>query len=138
MDLLLPAKVEWHLVRDGEPYGPLSDLEMLNGIDAGHLRPDDQLWRSGFNGWRSAAVVFPELYQGPKSFHSGQADSIEVNEPLPFVYERPVERRARSRRALVLPLFLIAILGGAVLYGYSSANWLFSETANFLAQFLAL
>src|SRR5262245_35706002 len=137
MELSL-AKVEWHLVRGGEPYGPFSDLQMLNGIDAGHLRPDDQLWRSGFSGWRPAAVVFPELYyQVPKQSHRGLGDPIEVVDVEPLVYERAVERRARSRKALVLPLFVIVILGGAGLYGYSSADWLLSETANLL-KFLAL
>jgi hypothetical protein len=66
------------------------------------------------------------------------ANPIEVKEPLPLLYERPVERRTTSRRALVLPLFLIAILGGTVSYGYFRADWLLSETAKFLAQFLAL
>src|SRR5262245_32448970 len=30
---LPPANVEWHLVRDGKPYGPLSELEFLKFIE---------------------------------------------------------------------------------------------------------
>jgi hypothetical protein len=126
---LPPASVEWYLVRDGKKYGPLSDLEMLNDIDAGDLRPNDQLWRKGFGGWRPAKVVFPELY-------GASAGSIEVGEAL--VCDRLVERRATSRKALVLSFSLIVILGGAVSYAYFNSGWLLSETVIFLAQFLAL
>lgn|SRR5215813_2995779 len=87
---LPPAKVECYLVRGGRKYGPLSDIEMLNGIDAGHLRSNDQLWRKGLSGWRSAKLVFPELYGAP-------VDSIIVGEPL--VTARSPERRARMPQA---------------------------------------
>ena len=54
---LPPSKIEWHLVRDGKPYGPLSDLEFFKFIELGHLEPNDLLWRDGFKGWQSANVV---------------------------------------------------------------------------------
>jgi hypothetical protein len=131
-DLMVSSRsnVEWYLVRDDKEYGPLSDLDMLDGIDAGDLRPNDHLWRKGFSGWRSAAVVFPELYEVPKP----SRDPIEVGEPL--VSERSVEGRATSRKTLVFSLFLFVILGGAVSYGYFSSDRLVSEAAIFLARFL--
>src|SRR5215467_5741419 len=55
---LPPSKIEWHLVRDGKPYGPLSDLEFFKFIELGHLEPNDLLWRDGFKGWQSANVYF--------------------------------------------------------------------------------
>ena len=130
---LSPAKVEWHLVRDGKPFGPLSELEFLKFIELGHLEQNDLLWRDGFSEWRPATIVFPELQES----HTEPLElSITVGEPL--VAARPVRRRVTSRKALALGLFTIAVLGGAVSYGYFSSDWLLPETGNFLAQFLAL
>jgi len=130
---LSPAKVEWHLVRDGKPFGPLSELEFLKFIELGHLEQNDLLWRDGFSEWRPATKVFPELQES----HAEPLElSITVGEPL--VAARPAGRRATSRKALALGLFTIVILGGAVSYGYFSSDWLLPETGNFLAQFLAL
>jgi len=132
-----PANVEWHLVRDGKPFGPLSDVEFLKFVELGHLEQNDLLWRDGFSEWRSASVVFPELQEVLNPTHTEPLEcSITVGEPL--VAERPVRRRATSRKALALGLFTIVILGGAVSYGYVSSDWLLPETANFLARFLAL
>jgi hypothetical protein len=130
-----PVKVEWHLVRNGKPFGPLSDLEFFKLIELGHLEQNDLLWRDGFSEWRSASVVFPELQEVLTPSHTEpQECSITVGEPL--VAARPVCRTAR--KALALGLLTIVILGGAVSYGYFSSDWLLPETANFLARFLAL
>ena len=134
---LSPAKVEWHLVRDGKPFGPLSELEFFKFIELGHLEQNDLLWRDGFSEWRSASVVFPELQEVVSPSHTDPLEcSITIGEPL--VAARPVCRRATSRKALGLGLFMIVILGGAVSYGYVNSDWLLPETAIFLAQFLAL
>jgi hypothetical protein len=132
-----PVKVEWHLVRAGKPFGPLSELEFSKFIELGHLEETDLLWRDGFSEWRSAIVVFPELREVQLPSHAEPLEcSIAVGELL--VAATPVSRRATSRKSLVLGLFMIVILGGAVSYGYFSSDWLLPETANFLAQFLAL
>jgi len=134
---LSPAKVEWHLVRDGKPFGPLSELEFLKFIELGHLEQNDLLWRDGFSEWRSATIVFPELREVLIPSDREQLEcSITVGEPL--VAARPVSRKAASRKALLFGLFMIVILGGAVSYGYFSSDWLLPETAILLAQFLAL
>ena len=134
---LPPANVEWHLVRDGKPYGPLSELEFLKFIELGHLAPHDLLWRDGFTEWRFATSVFPELQEVLSPSHTEPLDCwITVSEPL--VAARPAGLRATSRKALALTLFLTAILGGVVSYGYFSSDRPLSATAIFLAQFLAL
>lgn len=131
-----PLKVEWHLVRDGKPYGPLSDLEFLKFIELGQLEANDLLWRDGFNEWKSAIVLFPELKEFPSPTHIEPADSSsEFGEPR--IDHRPAHRNAKSRKVRVLTL-LIFILGGAASYVYFRPDWLLSETANFLAQLLAL
>jgi uncharacterized protein DUF4339 len=134
---LSPAKVEWHLVRAGKPFGPLSELEFSKFIELGHLEQTDLLWRDGFSEWRSATAVFPVLREVLIPPHAEPLDcTIAVAEPL--VAAMPVSQRATSRKSLVFGLFMIVILGGAVSYGYFSSDWLLPETANFLAQFLAL
>lgn len=39
---------EWYLARDGQQFGPLSDVELTKFVELGHLRPTDLLWRQGF------------------------------------------------------------------------------------------
>ena len=134
---LSPAKVEWHLVRDGKPFGPLSELEFLKFIELGHLERNDLLWRDGFSEWRSATIVFPELREVLIPAHTEPLEcSITVGEPL--VAARPACRRTISLKTLGLGFFTIVILGGAVSYGYFSSDWLLPATAIFLAQFLSL
>jgi len=118
---LPPAKVEWHLVRDGKPYGPLSEQEFLKFVELGHLESNDLLWRAGFNEWQSATIVFPELQKVLSPSHTDRMEPIIIGEPL--VYARPPERRARSRKALVLALFLIVVLGAAASYACLRSDW---------------
>jgi hypothetical protein len=54
------SRVEWFLSRGGQPHGPLSERELAKFIELGHLRPDDLLWRVGFEDWRPATLVFPQ------------------------------------------------------------------------------
>jgi len=118
---LPPSKVEWYLTRGDERHGPLSDLEMLNFIELGHLRSNDLLWREGFSEWRPAMVVFPELQEVPNPSHTRPVgSSIKVGEPL------VAERRATSRKAVMLALFLIFVLSGAASYAYFRSDWLLS------------
>ncbi len=59
------GKNEWYLARDGQQHGPLSEAELDKFIELGHLRPNDLLWRVGFDDWRLAADVFPPLPPTP-------------------------------------------------------------------------
>jgi hypothetical protein len=56
--------VEWYLARDGQQYGPLSDMEMNKFNDLGHLRAADLVWRKGFADWRPAGEVFEVRRKG--------------------------------------------------------------------------
>ena len=53
--------VEWFLARDGQQHGPLSDSELHKFMELGHLRAEDLVWRAGFDEWRPATDVFPQL-----------------------------------------------------------------------------
>src|SRR5690606_40314471 len=58
-------QIEWYIARDGQQYGPLSDLEMRKFVELGHLRPTDLVWRHGFPDWRPAPAVFPSSAPRP-------------------------------------------------------------------------
>lgn len=47
----------WHISRAGKSYGPLSDKEVRLLIESGKLKPDDLVWRPGFEGWISATYA---------------------------------------------------------------------------------
>ena len=51
--------IEWYLARDGQQFGPLSDVELKKFVELGHLRATDLLWRHGFSDWRPASSLFP-------------------------------------------------------------------------------
>lgn len=50
--------IEWYLARDGQQFGPLSDVEMIKFKELGHLRSTDMVWRDGYADWRPAGEVF--------------------------------------------------------------------------------
>ncbi len=52
-------QTDWYIARDGQQYGPLTDLEMRKFVELGHLRATDLVWRQGFPDWRPAPAVFP-------------------------------------------------------------------------------
>jgi hypothetical protein len=52
-------QIEWYLAREGQQYGPLTNVEMQKLIELGHLRATDLIWRQGFPDWRPAPLVFP-------------------------------------------------------------------------------
>ena len=119
---LPPSKVEWHLARNGKEYGPLSDPELSKFIELGHLEPDDLLWREGFSDWQPAATLFPrqqEVLNARDTDHV--VSSIKVEESL--IAARSSNRRTTPRKALVLALFLIIVLGGAASYAYFWSDW---------------
>ena len=48
--------IDWYLARDGQQYGPLSDMKKFNEL--GHLRSTDLVWRNEFSDWTRAGAVF--------------------------------------------------------------------------------
>ncbi len=47
----------WYLARDGQQYGPITDLELGKMVELRHLHPDDFLWREGFEDWVEARRI---------------------------------------------------------------------------------
>ncbi len=42
----------WYLLHGGEQYGPLTDRELLLLAERGGLKPEDLLWKPGFDDWK--------------------------------------------------------------------------------------
>jgi uncharacterized protein DUF4339 len=55
------SQPQWYLARDGKQHGPISEAELTQFIEQGHLQPNDLVWREGFADWRPAMLVFPPL-----------------------------------------------------------------------------
>ena len=55
-----------HLAR-GKSYGPLSDKEVRLLIESGKLKPDDLVWRPGFEGWIPATYALRQSSPPPIS-----------------------------------------------------------------------
>ncbi len=51
--------VSWYLGRDGQQFGPLTDVELRKLAEMRHLRPGDLVWRDGMKEWRPALTMFP-------------------------------------------------------------------------------
>ena len=47
---------EWFLARDGRQYGPITQRELDALQTMGELRPNDLLWREGWQTWKTATV----------------------------------------------------------------------------------
>ncbi len=55
----------WHVVMDGEQYGPLSRPQVLEYLHDERLLGSDLIWRPGFSEWKSISEV-ADLWQPPK------------------------------------------------------------------------
>jgi hypothetical protein len=59
MEVMTPQSRQWYIARDGQEYGPISDAELANLHELGHVLATDLLWREGLPNWRSVLVLFP-------------------------------------------------------------------------------
>ncbi len=55
----------WHVVMDGEQYGPLSRPQVLEYLHDERLIGNDLIWRPGFGDWKSISEV-ADFWQPPK------------------------------------------------------------------------
>jgi hypothetical protein len=90
--------IEWYLAREGQQYGPLTNVEMQKLIELGHLRATDLVWRQGFPDWRPAAVVFP-LRPAPLPTPPGPpSERHRASEGVRHVpHQQPVRRAGADR-----------------------------------------
>jgi hypothetical protein len=139
-----PTQTQWYLAREGQQYGPLSDMELAKFVELGHLQPSDLLWREGFPDWRPAMVVFPQrkpsglrpMPRAPvmppvaapdawRSREQPQQRYAVQSQPAPMAadldeqdyYERP---RGGRLKKIFWAVVILAVLGAAAWYGYEN------------------
>jgi uncharacterized protein DUF4339 len=83
--------IEWYLAREGQQFGPLSDVELRKFIELGHLRSGDLLWRQGFAEWQPATNVFPPQRAAPAPQPQPQPQPQAQAQPQPQPARRPQE-----------------------------------------------
>lgn len=95
-------QIEWYIARDGQQYGPLTDLEMRKFVELGHLRPTDLVWRYGFPDWRAAPAVFPTTIpprpEPPRPSHRPQGQTHYAQDG-----QRQAQRAAPRERHYARP-----------------------------------
>ena len=65
----VPGQRRWHVARNGERRGPLSDAEIVMLAGDGAIGAEDLIWRPGYLGWTPAGkiaglLIPPDLPQG--------------------------------------------------------------------------
>jgi hypothetical protein len=70
----------WHVVMDGEQYGPLSRTQILEYLNDERLIGNDLVWRPGFSDWKPISEV-ADFWQPPKR-------GVILPPPLPAPTER--------------------------------------------------
>jgi hypothetical protein len=57
---------QWHLTRNGKPYGPFDFLRLVEAVRRNRLSPEDRVWRPGWERWYPAWKV-PGLFAPPET-----------------------------------------------------------------------
>ncbi len=149
-----PSQTQWYLAREGQQYGPLSDIELAKFVELGHLQPTDLLWREGFPDWRPAMVVFPQrkpagprpMPRGPVMSPAPAADAWRSREhsaqryttqsqPAPAsLDDRDYDERPRGGGGGLKKLFwiivILGLLAAGAWYGYENRVMLMNLAAS--------
>ncbi len=100
--------VEWYRGINGEKSGPYS-AEQLKGLaDAGHLQPDDLVWREGLKDWTAARKVKGLFADQPPPLPTAHQPSplptTELPDPFAFFADVPTTGvRSASRSSFSSP-----------------------------------
>jgi len=55
-----PIPMNWHYVKDGEQYGPVTEEELKRLYESGQLSSNDLVWREGLSDWMTYGSTFEE------------------------------------------------------------------------------
>ena len=105
---------EWYVSRGDKKQGPIADADLLRFVAQGKIRPDDLLWRCGFEDWRVANSI-PGLLNPPL------APDGKPNAPQ-LAANQPAEATPRALGARGC----LGIIGSSLLIGFLFA--LFAST----------
>lgn len=127
----------WHLGRDGQVLGPISDAELNQLLASGRIEPTDLLWKLGMADWQTAALFFPAHFgptARPQTTHPSTNHAPPPSNPahpaglaispagLPGAIPERADRRAdhgrppspspSRSRSLLAAMAAAAVLGG--------------------------
>ncbi len=102
---------EWHYVKDGQQYGPVSEAALIDLFHQGVLGPSTRVWTQGMEDWHEASTVNA---LAPAVLPRSQREPLLA--PQPFGSERPTSVTVfgilnivfGSLGLLCMPLVLIA------------------------------
>lgn len=114
------SQAQWYLARDGKQHGPISEAELIQFMEQGHLQPNDLVWREGFADWRPAMLVFPLRGSEPAAARQAplrrQPMARQPADPsYGPEYDDAGGSRFRPRRVVAVLLLLAVFTGGAAL-----------------------
>ena len=87
---------EWFLARDGQQFGPVSDVEFRKLVELGHLKPADLVWREGLPDWQAAGEIMAQLM--PRSMSETDRAPPLDQHPAPS-YGQPGQSPAQAEQA---------------------------------------
>jgi hypothetical protein len=147
----MSGEFHWYVVRGEEQAGPFTDTQLRAYAEKGDLKPDDQVWRPGFENWQRAGDV-PGLLQPPKI--------VRPPPPRPAPPPPPLQNPSREKQAapqgaipdpklvgvwgwLLLLCVGLTILGplasmGEIAKSYQQTKALFSTVAGLESFFIAV
>lgn len=135
------SQIQWYLAREGQQFGPISDVELAKFIELGHLQPTDLLWREGFPDWRPALVVFPpssqtapattgparapaSAPQSPRTEPASRRRAAPTAETAEQDEEQPPSGPGRGRGRIIAVLAGVVVLVGAGWFAYTNRSQL--------------
>ena len=134
-----PAIV-WYVGRDGQQFGPVSDLEFRRAFEAGQLKGSDLVWREGFAEWQPVSTLPPIAAPTPLAQPAPQAPANlaaqvsrqTAGNPKDVKPKRVKRPRPASRvgvGGILKALFLLIMLALAGIYVWFSPDLLRMATA---------
>ena len=74
--------VSWYVMRGEEETGPFTIEQLRAYAEQGNLKPDDQVWRPGFEDWQRAGDV-PGLLRPPARTRATSPPVPQESSPAP-------------------------------------------------------
>ena len=80
-----PPKAEWTLqMSDGEEYGPITKSDLDSWLADGRVDSDCQILRDGWDQWKWAAEIYPELAEHDESVEYDEEEEEVAHDDNPF------------------------------------------------------
>lgn len=114
---------QWYYTRDGEKLGPVSDSDLRKLAADGSLKPDDQIWKEGMDGWRNAGAtkgLFTETKKTPPPIPPvpSKATAVDPESPSPqetrsvsFVESAKLVGQLTAKQAELTRIIQVSLLG---------------------------